>query len=78
MFTKLRRRISEHSEHFNKEFQNIRKDESKWKNIITEMKNEGINSRLDYSEEEISNLEDRVVEITQSEQQKEKNIMIQL
>lgn len=42
VFTKLRRRISEHSEHYNKESENIRKDESKWKNTITEMRNEGI------------------------------------
>ena len=37
------------------------------------MKNtlEGINSRLEDAEEQISNLENRVVEITQSKQQKE-------
>ena len=41
-------------------------------NTITEIKNilEGISSRLDYIEEEISELEDRVVEITQVELKK--------
>lgn len=40
------------------------------------MKNtlEGINSRLNDAEEQISDLEDRVMEIAQSEQQKEKRI----
>ena len=40
------------------------------------MKNtlEGINSRLGDTEEHISNLENRIMEITQSEQQKGKQI----
>ena len=48
------------------------------KNTITEMKNtlKEINSRLGYTEEHISDLEDRIIEITQSEQQKEKQIKI--
>ena len=33
---------------------------------------EGINSRLDDTEDQISNLEDKVVEITQTEQKKNK------
>ena len=43
-------------------------------NIITEMKNtlEGINSRITEAEEQISELEDRVVEINVTEQNKEK------
>ena len=43
-------------------------------NIITEMKNtlEGINSRKTEAEEWISELEDRKVEITAKEQNKEK------
>ena len=42
------------------------------KNTITEMKNalEGINSRLNDTEEWISELKDRVVEITAAEQKK--------
>ena len=46
MLTKLRR-MEGHSENFNKKLQNIRKNQSKLRNIITEMKNtlKGINSR---------------------------------
>ena len=45
------------------------------KNTITEIKDtlEGSNSKLDDTEEWISELKDTVVEITQAEQKKEKN-----
>ena len=45
-------------------------------NIITEMKNtvEGINSRINEAEEQISELEERLVEITAAEQNKEKRM----
>ena len=45
-------------------------------NTITEMKNtpEGINSRITRAEERISDLEDRRVEFTTAEQNKEKRI----
>lgn len=47
------------------------------KNTITEVKNslEGINSKVDDTKELISNLDDRVKEITQAEQEKEKNFL---
>ena len=43
---------------------------------ITEMKNtpEGINSRITEAEERISDLEDRMLELTATEQKKEKRI----
>ena len=46
------------------------------KNRTTELKNtpEGFSSRLDEAEESIGDLEDRAVELTQTEQQKEKRI----
>ena len=46
------------------------------KNTIMEMKNtlEGINSKLNNTEEWISKLEDRVVEITEAEQKKRKRM----
>ena len=49
-----------------------KKNLSELKNTITEMKNilEEMNSILAYTEEGISNLEDRKMENTQSEQQK--------
>ena len=42
-------------------------------NTITEMKNtlEGINSKITEAEERISDLEDKIVEITTAEQNKE-------
>ena len=45
-------------------------------NTITEMKNtlEGINSRITEAEEQISDLEDRMVEFTAVEQYKEKRM----
>ena len=45
-------------------------------NTITEMKNtlEGINSRITEGEEQISDLEDRMVEFTAMEQNKEKTM----
>ena len=46
------------------------------KNKITEMKNtlEGINSRITEAEEQISDLQDKIVEITTAEQNKEKRM----
>ena len=54
---------------FKKELENIKKNQSVLTNTIAEMKNtlEGINCRLDDIEGWISNLEDRIVEITQAE-----------
>ena len=45
-------------------------------NAITEMKNtlEGINSRITQAEEQITDLEDRMVKITAIEQNKEKRM----
>ena len=70
MLTKLGRRMEEHSENFNKELENIRKNQSELKNTILENTIEEINSRLVDTVEHISDLEDRIVEITQSEQKK--------
>ena len=49
----LGRRMDEHSEKFSKELQNIEKNRTELKDIITEIKNtlEGINSKLDVTEE---------------------------
>ena len=45
-------------------------------NTVTEMKNtlEGVNSRISEAEEQISDLEDRMVEFTAMEQNKEKRM----
>ena len=54
------------------ELENIRKNQSEVKYSVTKMKNiiEEIDSRLDDKEEQISNLENRIMEIIQSEDQK--------
>ena len=48
MLNKLGRRMDEYSEMFNKELENIKKNQMELKNTITEIKNtlEGLNSRL--------------------------------
>lgn len=71
MFTKLGRRMDAYRENFNKEIENIWKE---LKNTITELKSmlEELNGRLDGAEESISDLENRAVELTQTEQWKEK------
>ena len=71
--TELEKEMDEHSEKFNKELKNIRSPVKVKKiYIITEMNNtlEGINSSQ--IEEHISDPEDRIMEITQWEKQKEK------
>lgn len=60
-----------HSENFNKVVKNIRKYQTE---VIMDLKNrvEGFNSRLDEVEEQTSKLEDKAMELTQTEQQIEK------
>ena len=76
VLTKLGKRSDELNEHFNKELENIKKTQSETKSSINEIKNtlEKMNSRLSGTEECIRDLEDRKMEITQSEQQKEKQV----
>ena len=61
-------------EMFNKELEDIKNKELN--NTIMEMKTtlEGINTRITEAEEQISELEDKVVEITATEQNKEKRM----
>ena len=69
MLTELGERKDEYSESFNKELENIKKTKSEMKNSIAEIKKKilGLNSRLGHTEEFISDLEDRIMKITQSE-----------
>lgn len=75
MLNELGKRIDEHSENFNKELENIKKDlieneefnSCNLKNIL-----EGRNRRLSNIEVFLSGLEESIMEITQSEEQKEK------
>ena len=52
----------------------MEKNQSEMKNTVTEMKNilQGFGSRVDEAEDQISALEDKEVDNTQSEQQKRK------
>ena len=63
------RKMDEHSEIFNKELENIKNDQRELKNTITEMKTtlEGVDSRIAEAEL-ISDMEDRMVEISAMEQ----------
>ena len=58
---------------FNKEFKNIRNNQTEMRNTITAMKNtlEGISGRVNDAKEQTSELEDRAVGITATEQKKE-------
>ena len=75
MLTELGKRIDEHSDNSNKGLEHILKKQSELKNTIIEMKNtvQGMNSRLSDREEHISDLEDRIMEVIQSDHQKEKH-----
>ena len=75
MLTELGRRMDEHNENFNKETENIRKYQTE---IIIELKNtlQGFNIRIDEVEEQISELEDKTMKLTQTEQQNEKRILL--
>ena len=66
--------IKKIQEMFNKDLEELKNKQTEMNNTITEMKNtlEGINSRIGDTEEQISELEDRKVEITTTEQNKEK------
>ena len=66
----------EDTEMFNKDQEELKNKQSVMNSTITEMKItlEGINSRITEAEEWISELEDRMVEITAEEQHKEKRM----
>ena len=63
-------------ETFNKDLEELNDKQTMMNNKINEIKNslEGINSRIMEAEEWISDLEDKIVEITTTEQNKEKRM----
>lgn len=74
MLMEFGRRIDWHSENFNKERKyKCQTEVTKLKNVLTELQNilEGFSSRPDEAEL-ISDLEDRAMQFTQTEQEKEK------
>ena len=73
---RMEARMEKMQETFNKDIEELENKQTEMNNTITEMKNtlEGINSRITEAEEWISDLEDRRVEITAMEQNKEKRM----
>ena len=72
----LGNRIDKMQETFNKDVEELKRNQAMMKNKINEIKNtlDGINSRKTEAEERISDLEDKMVEITTAEQSKEKRM----
>ena len=76
MIQNLGNRIDKMQEIFNKDVEELKRNQATMKNTINEIKNmlDGINSRITEVEERISDLEDKIVEITTAEQNKEKRM----
>ena len=74
MIQNLGNRIEKIQETFNKDLEELKSKQTVMNNAINEIKNsvEGISSRITEAEEWISDLEDKMVEITTAELNKEK------
>ena len=72
MIQNLGNRMEKIQETFNKDLEELKSKQTMMSNTINEIKNslEGINSRITEAEEQISDLEDKIVEITTAEQKK--------
>ena len=73
MIQNLRNRMEKIQETFKKDLEELKSKQTMMNNTINEIKNslEGISSRITEAEEWISDLEDKIVEITTAEQNKE-------
>ena len=73
MIQNLGNRMEKIQEAFNKDLEELKSKQTMMNNTINEIKNslEGINSRITEAEQ-ISDLEDKIVEITTTEKNKEK------
>ena len=73
---RMEAKIKKMQEMFNNGIEELKNKQTEMKNTITEMKNtlEGINTRKTEAEERISDLEDRMVEFTSAEQNKQNRI----
>ena len=76
MIQNLGNRIEKIQEMFNKDLEELKSKETMMNNTINEIKNslEGINSRITEAEEWVPDLEDKIVKITTTEQNKEKRM----
>ena len=74
MIQNLGNRMEKIQEMFNKDIEELKSKQTMMNNTRNEIKNslEGINSIITEAEEQISELEDKIVEITTTEQKKEK------
>ena len=76
MIQKLGNRMEKIKETFNKHLEELKRKQTIMNSIINKIKNslEGNNSSITKVEEQISDLEDKIVEITNTEQNKEKRM----
>ena len=76
MIQNLGNRMEKIQETFNKDLQELKSKQTMMNNTTNEIKNslEGINSRITETEERKSDWEDKIVEITTTEQNKEKRM----
>ena len=76
MIQNLGNRMEKTQQTFKKDLEELKSKQTMMNNTINEIKNslEGINSRITEAEEWINDLEDKTVEITNAEQNKEKRI----
>ena len=76
MIQNLGNRMEKIQEAFNKDIEELKCKQTMRNNTINEIKSsqEGINSRITEEEEQISDLEDKIVEITTAEQNREKRM----
>ena len=67
--------IEKMQEMFNKDLEEIKKNQSIMKNVVTEIKRtlEGTNSRITEAEDMKSDVEDRMVEINEAEEKRKMN-----
>ena len=74
MIQNLGNRIDKIKETLNKDLEELKSKQTMMNNTINEIKNslEGINRRITDAEEQISDPEDKIVEITTTEQNREK------
>ena len=75
MIKNLENKMEKMQESINKDLEELKNKHTETNNTIIEIKNlEGINSRISEAEKQISELEDKMVEITSEEQNKVKRM----
>ena len=79
MIQNIGNRMEKIQEMFNKDLEELKRKRTMINNRINEIKNslKGINSRITKAEEWVSDLEDKIVETTTTEQNKDKRMRIE-